>query len=242
MVRFYWVAITALPVIIYYVIKMAHYAKHPDKYDEETCFRVAQKLIGIIKRRGKIHTDVYGTEDLPKEGGYIMYSNHQGRYDAISIMGLHPTPCTVVMDIERAKMPLSNEFINMLKGKRLDKSDMRQQVKIMQEITEELKQGRRYLLFPEGGYTDNHNTLQNFLPGSFKCAQKAKCSIVPVAIWDSYKAFEGKSLKPVKTQVHFLKALTYEEYVGKSTAEIRDIVKEKIQERLNAIATGECFG
>ena len=65
---------------------------------------------------------------------------------------------------------------------------------------------------------------------------------MPVAIWDSYKPYEINSLKPVKTQVHFLDAIGYEEYAGKSTAEIRDMVKEKIQEKMDEIAgKEECF-
>lgn len=237
MVRFYYLVITAFPLIVYYIIKMTHYAGHPEKYDEEVCFALAQKLIHIIKRRGRIKTKVYGTENLPAEGGYVMYSNHQGRYDAL--MGAHPTPCAVVMDYERAKMPISNEFINLVKGKRLKKTDLRQQVRTMQEIAEELKTGRRYLLFPEGGYTDNRNHVQAFHAGSFKCVQKAKCTIVPVAIWDSYKPFTGRSLKKVVTQVHFLKAIPYEDFAGWSTAQIKDMVQGKIQERMKEIAEKE---
>ena len=62
---------------------------------------------------------------------------------------------------------------------------------------------------------------------------------MPVAIWDSYKPFEGKGLKKVVTQVHFLKAISFEEYAGKTTAEIRDIVKGKIEERMKQIAERE---
>ncbi len=236
MVRFYWLMITLFPVIVYYIVKSSHYIRHPEKYDDEICFALAQKLISIIRKKGKISTKVFGRENLPYEGGYVMYSNHQGRYDALGIMGSHPKPCSVVMDSRRARMPISNEFIGLVRGKRLDKTDLRQQVRIMQEVSEEVKKGKRFLLFPEGGYTDNHNTLQDFLPGSFKCAQKAKCPIVPVAIWDSYKPFEGRSLKRVETQVHFLEPIFYETYEGKSTAQIRDMVRSRIEERMNEIA------
>jgi 1-acyl-sn-glycerol-3-phosphate acyltransferase len=236
MLRFYYLIITAFPLIVVYIIKATYYAAHPEKYNEEKCYRMAQKLIGVVRKRGKIDTHVYGLEKLPKEGGYIMYANHQGRYDALGIMGAHPAPCAVVMDYDRARMPLSNEYIKLVRGKRLKKDDLRQQVTIMQEIAEELKQGRRYLLFPEGGYTDNHNTLQEFKAGSFKCAQKARCPIVPVAIWDSYKPFGEPGLKKVTTQVHFLEAIPYSLYEGKNTAQIRDMVQSKIEERMKEIA------
>ncbi len=236
MVRFYYLIITQILLIIYYIIKMRHYANHPEKYNETQCYKLALRLIHLIKKRGRIKTEVFGKESLPKEGGYIMYSNHQGKYDALGIVGAHPTPCAVVMDFERAKLPLCDQFMDMTRGKRLDKTDPKQQVQIIMEIVKELKEGRRYLLFPEGGYEDNKNDLQEFHAGSFKCAQKAKCPIVPVAIWDSYKPFGENSLKKVVTQVHFLEAIYFDEYAGKSTAEIRDLVKAKIEERMNQIA------
>lgn len=239
MIRFYYLIIMLFPLIVYYIIKATYYARHPEKYDDETCYRLAQKMIEMVRKHGRITTEVYGMEALPKTGGYVMYSNHQGRYDALGILGEHPTPCAVVMDYERAKKPLSNEFIKLVRGKRLKKNEPRQQVRIMQEIVEELKEGRKFLLFPEGGYTDNHNTLQEFHAGSFKCAQKARCPIVPVAIWDSYKPFGCNSLKKVTTQVHFLEAIPFELYEGKSTAQIRDMVRDRIEERMEEIAKKE---
>lgn len=239
MVRFYYLIFITMPLIIYNVTKASYYIKHPEKYGEEKCYQLAQKFIDVVKKKGRIDTLIYGEENLPKSGGYVMYSNHQGRYDALGIIGAHEKPCSVVMDYERSLLPISNEFIGLLKGKRLKKNDFRQQVIIVQELITELKQGRKYLIFPEGGYSDNHNRLQHFHAGSFKCAKKAGCPIVPVAIWDSYKAFEGRSLERVTTQVHFLEAIPPEMFADKTTAEIRDMVRSRIEERINEIAEKE---
>lgn len=239
MVRFYYLIFITMPLIIYNITKASYYIKHPEKYGEEKCYLLAHRFIDVVKKKGRIDTQVYGEENLPDSGGYVMYSNHQGRYDALGIIGAHKKPCSVVMDYDRAKMPISNEFIGLLHGKRLKKDDLRQQLKIVQEMITELKQERKFLIFPEGGYTDNHNTLQDFHAGSFKCAQKAGCPIVPVVIWDSYKAFEGKSLGRVTTQVHFLEVIPPDTFTDKSTAEIRDMVRSKIEERINEIAEKE---
>jgi 1-acyl-sn-glycerol-3-phosphate acyltransferase len=92
-----------------------------------------------------------------------------------------------------------------------------------------VKEGRCYLIFPEGGYTDNHNRLQEFKVGSFKCAQKAHCPIVPVVVYDTYKPFAINSLRRVSNQVHFLRAISYEEYKGLKTVQIRDLVVQRIE-------------
>jgi len=157
-----------------------------------------------------------------------MYSNHQGKYDTLGIMQAHPLPCTIVMDYDRSRLPIVDPFIDLVKGKRLDKTDMKNQLKTILEIVEEVKAGRRYIVFPEGGYDHNKNNVQQFMPGSFKCATKAKAPIVPVAIIDSYRPFGINSLRKVRTQVHFLAPIFYEEYKGMTTAQIADMVRERI--------------
>ena len=80
--------------------------------------------------------------------------------------------------------------------------------------------------------------MQDFMAGSFKCAVRAKAPIVPVAIIDSYKAFGINSLRKVRTQVHFLEPIFYEEYAGMKTTEIADLVKARIAEKIQAQLQG----
>ena len=138
------------------------------------------------------------------------------------------------MDSKRSHLPLVDSFIDLVKGSRLDKTDMKSQMKTIQKIAGEVRAGRKYIVFPEGGYEHNKNTLQEFHPGSFKCAVKAKAPNVPVAIIDSYKPFGINSLARVKTQVHFLKPILFEEYADMSTWEIAELVKGRIA----AVVTG----
>nr|WP_297863821.1 lysophospholipid acyltransferase family protein [uncultured Acetatifactor sp.] len=146
----------------------------------------------------------------------------------------HPRPCTVVIDAYRSKLPITDTFIDLVEGCRLDKRDMKTQLKAILEIAENVKKGRRYIIFPEGGYDNNRNDLQEFMAGSFKCAVKAKAPIVPVAIIDSYKPFGINSLRKVKTQVHFLEPIYYEEYEGMRTVEIAKLVKSRIGQVIDA--------
>lgn len=134
---------------------------------------MAQVMIEHVKKRGRIETVASGMENLPTEGGYIMFANHQGKYDALGVMSVHEQPCTFVMDAKRSHLFIVTQLCELLKAKRLDKTDLRQQVQVINDVATEVKAGRRYILFPEGGYDHNHNSLRGFLPGSFKIAQKA---------------------------------------------------------------------
>jgi len=128
-----------------------------------------------------------------------------------------------------------------VKAQRLDKEDIKQQVQVINDVSTEIKAGRRYILFPEGGYDHSHNELKEFMPGSFKIAKKAKCPIVPVVLYDSFKPFEGWSLRRVTTQLAFLEPIPYEVIADKTTTEIRDMVVDKIQRKLGVdyIKSGE---
>ena len=220
--------IVSLPFVVYYICKAHYIERHGERYSEEERYKMARKCIRIMMRNGRIETESFGQELLPEEGGYVMYSNHQGKFDTLGIMSSHPEPCTIVIDAYRSRLPITDSFIDLVQGSRLDKTDMRKQLKTILQIADEVKNGRRYIIFPEGGYDHNKNEPEDFMAGSFKCATRARAPIVPVAIIDSYKPFGVNSLRKVKTQVHFLEPIRYEEYGKMNTAEIAGMVKDRI--------------
>ncbi len=228
MTRLVYVCILSFPFIIYYLWKVWHMERHPAEYSEEACYRFARRMIAIMKRNGRIHTTVYGTENLPAEGGYIMYPNHQGKYDSLGIISSHQKPCTVMMDEKRSHLILADQFITLLQGCRIDKTSIKTQVTAIRQVINEVKAGRRYIIFPEGGYYKNKNNVQKFLPGAFKCAMLAKSPIIPVALIDSYKPFGINSLRPVTTQVHFLEPIYYEDYKDLTSKEIAELIRQQI--------------
>ena len=60
-------------------------------------------------------------------------------------------------------------------------------------------------------------------------ATKTKCPIVPVALIDSFKAFDTGSIDKLVVQVHFLEPMLYEEYKDMKTTEIAAEVKRRIE-------------
>lgn len=116
-----------------------------------------------------------------------------------------------------------------MKAYAIDREDVRQSMKVIQQVAKEVESGRNYLIFPEGTRTKNPNAVHEFKGGSFKSATKAKCPIVPVALIDSYKSFDTKSIEKIKVQVHILKPMLYEEYKDMKTVEIAAEVKQRIE-------------
>ena len=235
MLRFYFVIGISIPFIIYYVVKMRFMSAHADRFSDVKRYKLIRHLAIHCMINSNLWTKYTGVENLPKEGGYIMYPNHQGKYDIVGIFFAHKKPCTLVMEAERSKIPIATEVLDLLDGVRLDRHNMRKQIEAIERIATEVSEGRRYILFPEGGYDNNGNNLQDFMPGAFKAALKAKCPIVPVTLVDSYKPYSINSLKRIKTQVHFLKPIQYDEYKDMNTREIAALVKERIQEKMDSV-------
>lgn len=236
MLKMFYVIFMNLFRAPYMIPKMRYKAQHPEKYSIEDRYELAKHCVRLMKGTGMIRTKAFGTEKLPQEGGYMLYPNHQGKYDALGIVYTHKKPCSVVIDKDKSNTILVKEFIDLLEGKRLDKADARQALGIINEVAEEVKKGRRFILFPEGGYRfNNHNILGDFKVGCFKIALKSKAPIVPVALVDSYRVFNSYHLGPVTTQVHYLEPIYYEQYGKMRTTEIAALVKQKIQEKLDEV-------
>lgn len=233
--RFFYTIVRNIHVLPVIIRKMKHMAK-PEVYQEEEAYQYVKGVVKRMQRTGHIRTKGFGMEHLPKKGGYMLYPNHQGKYDAYGIVSQHELPCSVVMDQAKSHGPFIGEIIDLLRGKRMDIHDTRQAMTIIMEMTKEVIEGRRFILFPEGGYTAKQkNTMGDFKPGCFKISLKSKTPIVPVAIWDSYKVFNSMRLRPVTTQVHFLKPIPYEEFKEMKTQEIAELVKSRIQEKLDEL-------
>lgn len=232
MLRFYFVIMVSVPYIVLLYVKSSYMDKHDEMFSEEARYEFAKLIVDKIMKHSFISTEVYGKENLPKEGGYVMYSNHQGKYDMVGIMYGHDKPCTVVMDEIRSNLPVMKPFLAVLKGSTLDRDDLRSQAKTIKKLIKEVDEGRRYVIFPEGGYDHNGNNLLEFKAGSFKISVKSKTPIVPVAIVDSYVPYSYNSLRRVVTQVHYLEPIEYQEYKDMKTEEIALLVRDRIEAKV----------
>lgn len=237
--RMNYTIIMNLPKLPKILETMHRMVDRPDLYSDQDCYDEVRYVTSLMQKTGHIRTECFGKENLPAEGGYILYPNHQGKYDAYSIVAVQETPLTVVMDREMSYFVLINEIIDVLRGKRIDINNPRQALPIINQVAQEVKQGRRYIIFPEGAYSnEKKNTLWDFKPGCFKAATKAGVPIIPTVLVDSYKAYNSWQITPVKTQVHFLEPIYFEEYQGMNTTQISALVKERIQDKLTQLGHG----
>lgn len=213
----------------YMWIALCWRAAHADRYEEADQFRFLSWIVRSANWGGNVRVQVTGVENVPDKSGFIYYPNHQGLYDALALVEASPMPFSVVAKKEVENVQFLKQVFVCMKAFVIDREDIRQAMRVIGQVTEEVKKGRNYVIFAEGTRSRQGNQVGNFKGGSFKAAMKAQCPIVPVALVDCFKPFDTKSIRPVDVQVHFLPPLYYDEYKNMKTTEIAAIVQTRIQ-------------
>ena len=205
-----------------------------DKYTEEERNQLLREIVGYANRGGNVSIKATGVEHIPNKNGFIMYPNHQGMYDMLALIDVCPKPLSVVAKKEVANIPLLRSVFKVDKAIFIDREDVKQSMQVIIQVAKEVSKGRNFVIFPEGTRSKKGNIVGEFKGGSFKAAMKARAPIVPVALIDSFKPFDTKSLEKVTVQVHILEPLPYEEYKDMKTTEIAEEVKRRIIEKIES--------
>lgn len=235
MLRFYTVIITHLFSCIGFICGLKKIIRHKDKYSEEEKYKYCRKIVHKVTKKSRATVKVFGTENLPEKPGYVMYSNHQGRFDGLAIIEAHEKPCTVVLNANRGKAIFIRQFLEVLGAKKIVIGDLRSTAKLFREVEQEINEGRNYIIFPEGIFYDNKNTMLDFHTGCMHFVYHSKCPIVPVTLYDTYKVYGVNSLKRVSCEVHFLEPIPYEDYKDLDKSELASVVKARIQAKLDEL-------
>lgn len=233
--RFDYIALSSLFYTLRVVPRANYMLRHRERYTNQDLFEFAKKIIDHMRRRGRITTKVYGKENIPIEDGYVLYSNHQGKYDALGILLSLDTPCGALWEKRQAKRFLSRHVCRLTDAVQIDLEDNKEKAKAILEATKKVSEGKNMLVFPEGKYDNNQNELQPFQSGCFHISLHSKKPLVPVVIYDSYKAMNSNTFEPVTTQVHFLPAIHYEEYGHLNKKQLCEMVQKLIADKLQQI-------
>ena len=216
----------------YAFVKVCWYASHMEKYSEEQKYALLKDIDERAIRSGNVTIEVSGQENIPEKDGFIIYPNHQGMFDVLAIMHGCPKRISVVVKKELEKIYILKKILLLMNGLFMDRQDLKQSMKVILDVIREVKNGRNYVIFPEGTRSRRGNELLEFKGGSFKAATKAKCPIVPAALIDSYKAFDTGSTKQVTVKLIFLPPMYFDEYKDMTTQDIAAEVKRRIEETI----------
>lgn len=227
--RIAFIVLCQLILVPYYMIRLEWMGKHSTP---EKTFRFTQRIVRRCVKIGRVKLDYDGLENLPKENGYVLFPNHQGLFDVLVFLSTMTAPFAFVAKAELKGIPIINQMFHATHSLLMNRSDLRQSMKVIQEMIQRVSAGENFLIFAEGTRSHEGNHPGEFKAGSFKSAVKAQAPIVPCMLVDSFLPFDSKSLRKLTVGVRYLKPMYYDEYKDMTTQEIAAEVKRRVEEAI----------
>jgi 1-acyl-sn-glycerol-3-phosphate acyltransferase len=196
---YFWMYLLAIEPSL---IKINHLAKIGQIAErDKLTAQIAQNWARSLIRFAGVKVTITGEEKIPS-GPVLFVSNHQGNFDIPLLLGYIEKPKAFIAKIELLKLPLIRTWMNHMQCVFMDRSDIRQSLKVINQAASHLRDGYSMVIFPEGTRSKG-NELGEFKPGSLKLGLKAGVPIVPITIRGSYKIMEqnGFIIKPAHVEI-----------------------------------------
>ena len=215
------------------------YAKHPEKYDISKRYSKVHIFLKKCVRNFKVEFFLEGLENLKSDSNFVLIPNHQSNMDPLSLLAICENPISFISKKEAEKFPIVGNVIKDIDGMFIDRSNLKQEVRAIMKLSKSLEENRElsYVVFPEGTRSrDPNHLVQEFKPGSLKMAYNSKTSILPVALYGTFRVLDKKmNMKKFPIQVKFLKPIPYEEYSKYTTVEFAKILHDLIEKEVEIL-------
>jgi 1-acyl-sn-glycerol-3-phosphate acyltransferase len=168
---------------------------------------------------------VTGREHLPKEGAYLLCSNHLSVFDPVSLaLQMKPQPRFMAKkELFRKRFP--NWFWRKLGAYPIDRA-AQADMAAYRTTMDTLKKGQPVIIFSQG---TRMKEFDNAKGGVAVFALKAGVPIVPAGIRGTYRLFS-------RMEIEFGPPISLEEYAGeKIKTEIVNEVMEKVVKSVSAL-------
>lgn len=189
----------------------------------------ASKLVRLSGSK----VQVIGEERIP-EGAVLFVCNHQSMYDILLMYGFIQKPKAFISKKEVAKAPIIGKWMKYIHCIFMDRKDVRQSLRAINQGAGYLKEGYSLVIFPEG--TRNpEGRLQEFKTGSFKLASKSGVPVVPIAIEGSSKILgqAGLRIRSANVKIQVGDPVTSDHPAYSDTNQLSGLLHERIAELLN---------
>ena len=180
----------------------------------------------------KVHTK--GMEKLPKDGRFLLVSNHINDLDPVALLAFFPkSQLAFISKRENDKKFLVGKLMHKILCQPINRENDREALKTILKCIQILKEDKASIaVFPEG-YTSLDGLLHPFRSGVFKIAQKANVPIVVCTLQNTNKPFKNVlKLKRTHVHLHLLGVIPVEEIKGVTTVELGNRIHEMMAQDL----------
>lgn len=185
-----------------------------------TCLRAVQFAFKVILFISGVKVDVYGEEHVPKDEAVLYIGNHRSYFDIVITYARCPGLTGYVAKDTMLRYPFLNVWMKRLHCLFLNRSDIKEGLKMILTGIDQIKSGISMCIFPEGTRctTGIETDMLPFKEGSMKMAEKTGCAIIPMALLHTADIFEKHMPFIRRTRV----MLTYGEPIY-----VKDLNKEQ---------------
>lgn len=207
----------------------------PVKKEYEKPSRLYQVLLNVgywfLCSTARIKLHITGLEKMPEDRRFLFVSNHLSRFDnMVQSIALRKTPLAFISKPSNFKIPIGRHLISRCCYISIDRESPKSAMKSINRAVNLIKSDFVSVgVYPEGHRGKNYD-LQEFKPGCFKVALKAKCPIVISTICGTEKIH--KNFPFHRTDV-YLDILECVEFSDNKTTELSPKIKEIMQNNLN---------
>lgn len=196
---------------------------------EAANYKLLRLLIRMVISITGMKISIEGKENIKKDTNYLIIGNHKSDLDSLILIWLFEEPLIFIGKEELKKTPFISTWFKEIGCLFIERDNIRQSAKVILEGVEILKGGKSIVIFPEGKRI-MEDRLGEFKNGSFKLAIKSKAAVLPVAIVDSYKAFEeSKRIKSANIKINVGEKIDYKELGYTKTSELCEHTKLAIE-------------
>lgn len=216
------------------LIKAAYLKKKDEKKAAEYTFKKVQKISRHVLWASNTKLEVYGEENIP-DGPCLFVGNHQAIFDAFAILPVMKNVTGFIAKTEIQKLPLIPTWLKNIQTVFIDRANVKESIKTINEGAEKIKQGYSMVIFPEGtrSLSSNMGTMKK---GSLKVAFKANAPIVPFSVDGTYSVLEvGKKVTGHTIKIMFHKPIEISNMPKEEQKDLTDKVQEIVKQGLEEL-------
>ena len=202
----------------------------PQEEDDKLYRVVTNLVIQAALPVLRIRTKVTGMEKMPKEGRFLLVSNHCDNSDPILLLrAFAKYQLAFVSKQENSDMFVIGPMMHKIQCQLINRENDREALKTILNCIRMIKEDKASIaVFPEG-YTSRDHKFHTFRSGVFKIARKANVPVVVCTITNTHKVLGNlKRLKPTHIDLHLVDVITPEAYAGMTTVELGNLIHEKM--------------
>ncbi len=183
---------------------------------------------------GRIKLHVSGYEKVPFGKRFLLVSNHCSKFDNfIHCAVLKKTQIAYISKPENFKIPIGGRFMKRGLYLSLPRGNTRQEFQVIMKAIEYIKDDKVSIgIFPEGSRSKD-GKLQDFKPGAFKIAEKAKCPILVCCMRGTFDIHKNWPWKMTRVDMDILDVIEPSVWESKNTIEVSQYAHDLILNNLN---------